>query len=174
MKIRGKQLALIGVLTMMGSAGAHGSPPAPSLRQTEDADRADHANHAQADQTRPKAGADRSGKTRHGKASYYGRQFYGKKMANGAHLEPDSNAAASKTLPIGTTAKVTNEETGKSAVVVVQDRGPYVPGRIIDVTPKTADKLELKEDGVAPVEVTPLKLPPPGADAKDKAPAEKK
>lgn len=103
---------------------------------------------------------DRSGKTRKGKASYYGRRFHGKKMANGETLKPDSNAAASKTLPVGTVAKVTNLDNNKSDVVVVKDRGPYVDGRIIDVTPKTADKLGMKEEGVAPVAVTPLKLPP--------------
>ena len=103
---------------------------------------------------------DRSGKTRKGKASYYGRRFRGKKMANGETMQPDSNAAASKTLPVGTVAKVTNLDNNKSEVVVVKDRGPYVDGRIIDVTPKTADKLDMKEDGVAPVAVTPLKLPP--------------
>jgi rare lipoprotein A len=103
---------------------------------------------------------DRSGKTRKGKASYYGRRFHGKKMANGETMKPDSNAAASRTLPVGTVAKVTNLENNKSEVVVVKDRGPYVDGRIIDVTPKTADKLDMKEEGVAPVAVTPLKLPP--------------
>src|SRR5471032_2199956 len=103
---------------------------------------------------------DRSGKTRKGKASYYGRRFHGKKMANGETMRPDSNAAASKTLPVGTVAKVTNLDNNKSEVVVVKDRGPYVDGRIIDVTPKTADKLDMKEQGVAPVAVTPLKLPP--------------
>ncbi|GJI98088.1 hypothetical protein RugamoR57_48060 [Duganella caerulea] len=103
---------------------------------------------------------DRSGRTRRGKASYYSRRFHGKKMANGEAMKPDSNAAASKTLPVGTVAKVTNLDNNKSDVVVVKDRGPYVPGRIIDVTPQTADKLGMKEEGVAPVAVTPLKLPP--------------
>lgn len=108
---------------------------------------------------------DRTGKTRHGKASYYGGKFDGKEMANGQHMDPDADAAASKTLPLGTTAKVTNLDTGKSDVVVVKDRGPYVAGRIVDVSPKVADKLEMKKDGVAPVEVTPLKLPPKDASA---------
>ena len=114
---------------------------------------------------------DRSGKTRKGKASYYGRRFHGKKMANGEPMKPDSNAAASKTLPVGTVAKVTNLDNNKSDVVVVKDRGPYVPDRIIDVTPKTADKLDMKEKGVAPVAVTPLKLPP--KDAAASAPPDK-
>jgi rare lipoprotein A len=110
---------------------------------------------------------DRSGKTRKGKASYYSRKFNGKEMANGEPLDPASNHAASKVLPIGTTAKVTNLETGDSAVVVVKDRGPYVDGRIIDVTPKTAEKLDMKQDGVVEVAVTPLQLPPkPDLEAK--------
>ncbi|NGZ83807.1 septal ring lytic transglycosylase RlpA family protein [Duganella aceris] len=109
---------------------------------------------------------DRSGKTRKGKASYYSRHFNGKEMANGEKLDPASNQAASKVLPIGTTAKVTNLDTGDSAVVVVKDRGPYVDGRIIDVTPRTAEKLDMKKEGVADVAVTPLQLPPKPDDDK--------
>jgi rare lipoprotein A len=108
---------------------------------------------------------DRSGKPRKGKASYYGREFYGKKMANGKAMNPQSNVAASKTLPLGTKAKVTNLETGKSAVVDIEDRGPYVDGRIIDLSPKTADKLDLKKEGTAPVVVRPLALPQETAGA---------
>ena len=106
------------------------------------------------------AAIDRSGRSRKGNASYYGREFYRKKMANGKRMNPHSNVAASKTLPLGTKAKVTNLETGKSEVVNIGDRGPYVKGRIIDVSPATAEKLDLKKDGTAPVEVKPLELPP--------------
>ncbi|HEV7816430.1 MAG TPA: septal ring lytic transglycosylase RlpA family protein, partial [Janthinobacterium sp.] len=102
---------------------------------------------------------DRSGAARKGKASYYGPEFHGKKMANGERMDPESHVAASKSLPLGTKAKVTNLETGKSDTVVIGDRGPYVPGRIIDVTPKTAEKIEMKKDGVAPVVVRPVELP---------------
>ncbi|HJV85439.1 MAG TPA: septal ring lytic transglycosylase RlpA family protein [Noviherbaspirillum sp.] len=109
---------------------------------------------------------DRSGKPRRGKASYYARNFHGKKMADGTPLNPQSNAAASKTLPLGTTAKVTNLENGKSDVVEIRDRGPYVDGRIVDVTPKTAEKLGIKEQGVAPVEVKPLEVPQPDGSVK--------
>jgi rare lipoprotein A len=108
----------------------------------------------------PQSGTDRSGKPRHGKASYYGREFYGKKMANGKKMNPQSNVAASKTLPLGTKAKVTNLDTGKSAVVDIQDRGPYVKGRIVDLSPKVAEELEIKDKGVAPVRVDPLVIPP--------------
>lgn len=102
---------------------------------------------------------DRSGKKRKGKASYYGREFEGKRMADGTRMDPESNAAASKTLPLGTKARVRNLETGDSEVVEIRDRGPYVPGRIIDVTPRTAEELDMKREGVAPVEVVPLELP---------------
>jgi rare lipoprotein A len=102
---------------------------------------------------------DRTGKTRKGKVSYYGHQFYSKKMADGTPMDPQSNAAASKTLPLGTKAKVTNLNNGSSAVVEIRDRGPYVQNRIVDVSPKTADQLGLKKDGTAPVEVKPVEVP---------------
>lgn len=107
---------------------------------------------------------DRSGQPRRGEASYYGQEFAGKTMANGQPMNPDSNTAASKTLPLGTEAKVTNLENGKSATVEIRDRGPYVDGRIIDVTPKVANKLDMKKEGVAPVVVKPIDLPPPDKD----------
>jgi rare lipoprotein A len=118
---------------------------------------------------------DRTGKTRKGKASYYGQKFYSKKMADGSRMDPQSNSAASKTLPLGTKARVTNLENGNSDVVEIKDRGPYVKDRIVDVSPKTADKLGLKEDGTAPVEVKPVEVPQrdgsikPGAGALESA-----
>jgi rare lipoprotein A len=113
-----------------------------------------------------KPALDHSGKARRGKASYYGGKFKGRKMADGTPMNPNANAAASKTLPLGTTARVTNLESGKSAVVSIRDRGPYVPGRIVDVTPKVAEKLDMKEDGVAPVEVRPIAVPQPDGSIK--------
>jgi rare lipoprotein A len=109
---------------------------------------------------------DRSGKTRKGEASYYGSKFYKKKMADGTPMDPQSSGAASKTLPLGTKARVTNLENGSSEVVEIRDRGPYVKDRIVDVSPKTADKLGLKKDGTAPVEVKPLEVPQPDGSVK--------
>lgn len=111
-------------------------------------------------------GLDRSGKARKGKASYYGRKFYKKKMADGTRMNPQSNAAASKTLPLGTRARVTNLENGNSDVVQIRDRGPYAGNRIVDVSPKTADKLGIKKDGTAPVEVRPIEVPQPDGTVK--------
>ncbi|WP_168793997.1 septal ring lytic transglycosylase RlpA family protein [Paraburkholderia aromaticivorans] len=117
-----------------------------------------NASEAGAQTTQPRH-LDRSGKSRKGKASYYGREFYKKEMADGTPMNPQSNAAASKTLPLGTTARVTNLKNGNSEVVEIRDRGPYVKGRIVDLSPKTADKLGLKKDGVAPVEIKPVEVP---------------
>ncbi len=120
----------------------------------------------------PKAALDRSGRKRVGKASYYAKRFAGKKMADGARMQPHGDNAASKTLPLGTTAKVTNLETGRSAVVTIQDRGPYVKGRIVDLSPTTAQKIGIDHDnGVAKVEVTPIAVPQPDGTSKPGAAA---
>ncbi|MEO7336477.1 MAG: septal ring lytic transglycosylase RlpA family protein, partial [Caldimonas sp.] len=76
---------------------------------------------------------DLSGRRQVGKASFYAKQFVGRKMADGQRMDPHDDNAASKTLPLGTRAKVTNLATGKSATVTIQDRGPYVKGRIVDL-----------------------------------------
>ncbi len=91
-------------------------------------------------------------------------------MADGTRMDPQGDNAASKTLPLGTTAKVTNMETGKSAEVTVQDRGPYVKGRIIDLSPATAREIGLdRHDGVVTVEVSPIEVPLPGGGVKQGA-----
>ena len=107
-----------------------------------------------------KPGLDTSGKKKVGKASFYATRFAGHKMADGARMDSHSDNAASKTLPLGTTAKVTNLDTGKSTVVTIQDRGPYASGRIVDLSPSTAAKIGItKTDGVAKVEVAPIAVP---------------
>ena len=73
---------------------------------------------------------DLSGCKRTGVASFYADMFTGREMADGTRMDPNADNAASRTLPLGTTAKVTNLETGQSAEVTIQDRGPYVKGRI--------------------------------------------
>jgi rare lipoprotein A len=110
---------------------------------------------------------DFSAKKRLGKASFYANDFAGKKMADGAVMDPHGDNAASKTLPLGTTAKVTNLETGKSAVVTIQDRGPYVPGRIVDLSPETAKEIGIShKKGVALVVVAPIAVPQPDGGVK--------
>ena len=65
-------------------------------------------------------------------------------------MNPNSDIAASKTLPLGSVAKVTNLDNGKTATVKIEDRGPYVNGRVVDLAPKVADQLDLKQKGVVP------------------------
>jgi rare lipoprotein A len=110
---------------------------------------------------------DLTGRTRVGKASFYAKKFVGRKMADGTTMDPQRDNAASKTLPLGTTAKVTNLETGQSAVVTIRDRGPYVRGRIVDLTPSTAQKVGItRHAGVAQVEVAPIAVPLPDGGVK--------
>lgn len=110
---------------------------------------------------------DFSARKRMGQASFYANKFAGRKMADGALMDPHGDNAASKTLPLGTTAKVTNLETGKSAVVTIHDRGPYVPGRIVDLSPDTARQIGISHrKGVALVVVAPIAVPQPDGGVK--------
>ena len=119
-----------------------------------------------------KAGPDRSAGKQVGKASFYADKFAGRKMADGSRMDPRDDNAASKTLPLGTVARVTNLETGRSAVVTIQDRGPYVDGRIVDLSPATAEKIGLSpEQGLAAVEVAPIAVPQPDGSMKPGAAA---
>ena len=126
-------------------------------------------------QTKAKPKLDRSGRKRVGKASIYSEKFAGQKMADGEEMDLQDDNAASKTLPLGTKAKVTNLETGQSANVTIQDRGPYVDGRIVDLSPATAEQIGLsKKEGIAPVEVVPLEVPMPDGSVKSGKSADKR
>jgi len=88
-----------------------------------------------------------------GEASYYGGDFHGKKTANGEIFDQNKMTAASKELPLGSKATVTNEETGKSVDVKINDRGPYAEDRVLDVSKGAAKKLDMIDDGTAPVTI---------------------
>jgi rare lipoprotein A len=110
---------------------------------------------------------DRSGHKRRGKASFYAGKFAGRKMADGTIMEPQGDNAASKTLPLGTTARVTNLENGRSVVVTIRDRGPYIQGRIVDLSPATAKEIGIeRKNGIAKVEVAPIVVPLPDGHVK--------
>lgn len=111
-------------------------------------------------------GIDHSGRKQTGRASYYAQHFTDRKMASGDRFNPNSNVAASKSLPLGTTAKVTNLHNGRTATVRVEDRGPFVDGRIVDVTPKVAEQLGMRKAGVIPVVVAPIAVPQPDGGLK--------
>ena len=89
--------------------------------------------------------------TQSGKASFYSKKFTGRKTANGERLHHDSLTCAHKTYPFGTLLKVTNPENGLHVIVRVTDRGPYVKGRIIDLSVRAAKELGIIAQGIAPV-----------------------
>lgn len=88
-----------------------------------------------------------------GTASWYGPGFHGKKTASGEIYDQTKLTAAHKTLPLGTKARVTNLDNGSAVDVEINDRGPFVDGRIIDLSRAAAGALGLIESGTAPVRV---------------------
>jgi len=89
-----------------------------------------------------------------GIASWYGPDFYGKATANGETYDGNQLTAAHKTLPMPVNVRVTNLDNGKSLVVRVNDRGPYARGRIIDLSKRAAELLDVVQTGTARVRVT--------------------
>lgn len=89
-----------------------------------------------------------------GKASWYGSDFHGKKTANGQTYNMYGLSAAHKTLPLGTRIRVTHLGNRRSVVLVVNDRGPFVSGRILDLSYGAAKKLDMVDSGVAKVRIS--------------------
>ena len=86
-----------------------------------------------------------------GFASYYGAGFHGRRTASGERFDQHALTAAHRTLSFGTKVRVTNARNGNSVVVTVNDRGPFVRGRVIDVSRAAAQRLGMLGAGVAPV-----------------------
>jgi len=89
-----------------------------------------------------------------GKASYYAKGFNGRRTASGERLHPDSLTCAHRTYPFGTKLRVMNPANGRNVVVRVTDRGPFIRGRIIDLSWRAAKELGIIAKGVAMVIVT--------------------
>ena len=88
-----------------------------------------------------------------GLASWYGGKFQGRRTANGEIFDTEQLTAAHKTLPFGTRVKVTSLETGQSVIVRINDRGPFVEGRVIDLSRAAAARIGIAGRGVGPVRV---------------------
>jgi rare lipoprotein A len=86
-----------------------------------------------------------------GIASWYGPGFHGNRTANGEVYDMNGISAAHKTLPFGTIVRVVDLETGRSIVVRINDRGPFIEGRIIDLSKGAAEKLGMVQRGIVPV-----------------------
>lgn len=89
----------------------------------------------------------------HGMASYY---WQGQMTASGARFNPSAMTAAHRTLPFGTRVLVTNRNNGRSVTVVINDRGPFIKGRIIDLSRGAAGVIGMTQSGVAPVTIAVL------------------
>jgi rare lipoprotein A len=158
---------VVAVLALSRPAAAADATPAAVLAQPGAAEEARKLDELPPVPPPNRIKVDPSGRKEEGKASIYSRSFDGKKMADGERYSPHADVAASKSLPLGTVAKVTNLENGKSVEVTVEDRGPFVNGRVVDLTPKTASKLGLSQkQGVAPVVVAPIVVPQPDGGVK--------
>jgi rare lipoprotein A len=92
-----------------------------------------------------------------GSASWYGGQFHGRKTANGERYDMNGLTAAHRSLPFGTKVRVTNKKTGKSVVVRINDRGPFVGKRVIDLSRGAAKSINMLGTGVASVNLQVLK-----------------
>lgn len=94
------------------------------------------------------------GNSQIGYASWYGPGFHGKKTASGETYDMHKLTAAHKSLPFGSQVKVKRLDTGATVTVTINDRGPFIEGRIIDLSYKAAKKLGLDQDGVSKVRMT--------------------
>lgn len=91
-----------------------------------------------------------------GEASYYGRELAGNRTANGERFNPHALTAAHRTLPMGTRLRVTNKSNGRSVIVRINDRGPFVRGRIIDISLAAARQIQMVGAGKAMVRLEQL------------------
>ncbi len=112
-----------------------------------------------------------SGFTQTGKASWYGKKFHGRKTSNGERYDMYGLSAAHKTLPMGTWVRVNNRDNGRTLDVRINDRGPFVAGRIIDLSFGAAKKLGVVGPGTARVKITALGSRVAAAQGTDAHPA---
>ncbi len=107
--------------------------------------------------TEPKPTTRPASTVQFGKASWYGPRFHGRRTANGERFNKFHLTAAHRTLPFGTMVRVTNLQNGRSIVVRINDRGPYIGGRIIDLSYAAAQQLGMHRLGIIRVKVEILK-----------------
>lgn len=97
------------------------------------------------------------GVVQRGYASWYGAKYKGRRTASGEKFNPYDLTAAHRTWPFGTVVEVRNLRNGRKVLVQINDRGPFVAGRIIDLSEEAATELGIVAGGVAPVEIRPMR-----------------
>jgi rare lipoprotein A len=123
-------------------------------------DRLPPAAEAEADLAEPTIPADAPPlATETGKASWYGPPYHNRVGSNGEVYNMHAMTAAHRTLPLGTIVRVTNLKTGHSALVRITDRGPFIPGRVLDLSLAAARKLDVYLPGIAEVRVEVMQTP---------------
>jgi rare lipoprotein A len=93
-----------------------------------------------------------------GKSSYYGPKFHGRKTANGETFDMYKLTAAHRNMPFGTQIQVTNLKNNKNVIVYINDRGPFIAGRILDLSYGAAKKIDMISDGVANIRIKILRV----------------
>ncbi len=149
-------------LSGCGGAARHpvaNRPPAPSITPAPIPNESAKREGGAAPELVPQG----SGRTEEGKASWYGAPFHGRRASNGEVYDMYKLTAAHRTLPFGTVVRVTNLDNGKSTVVRITDRGPFVDNRIIDLSLAAAREIESVGPGVVPVRLEILSAIDPNA-----------
>jgi rare lipoprotein A len=133
------------------------TPPAKTARPPDEAQKNESAGE-QEEEIRIPAGAQPL-ETQTGAASWYGAPYHNRRGSNGQVYNMHAMTAAHRTLPLGSIVRVTNLKTGHSALVRITDRGPFVEGRILDLSYAAAKKVDLWQPGVANVKVEVMQTP---------------
>jgi rare lipoprotein A len=136
-----------------GAKNAH-PPGAKSEEESSSEESADLAEPAIRAGTTPLA-------TETGRASWYGPPYHNRRGSNGEVYNMHAMTAAHRTLPLGSIVRVTNLKTGHTALVRITDRGPFIPGRVLDLSLAAARKVDVYQPGVAEVKVEVMQTPAP-------------
>jgi len=141
------------ILVSLVSGCAHrGTPTATAPQPTREPTRTPEPTPTQKPTIKP-GGVAKKGAWEKGLASWYGEPYHGRRTASGEIYDMHEMTAAHRTLPFGTVVKVTRRDTGDDVKVRITDRGPFIKGRIIDLSFAAAKKIGLDNDGIAPVKV---------------------
>jgi rare lipoprotein A len=146
------RLLLSGLLCMSVLVSCTSSQRFASVRIPESSQSGSKSQSQQAQQS-PQEKAT-PGSIIRGYASFYGDEFHGRLTSNGEVFSQELLTAAHKTLPFGTKLKVTNTKNKRSVIVRVNDRGPFVDGRVLDLSRAAAERIDMKNEGVAFVSIT--------------------
>ena len=133
-------------------SGPGAKPPKAKTRREDAAAEADLAEPTLPDGTVPLSSET-------GMASWYGPPYHNRRGSNGQVYNMNAMTAAHRTLPLGSIVRVTNMKTGHHALVRITDRGPFIPGRVLDLSLAAARKVDVYQPGVAPVKVEVMQTP---------------